>query len=72
MKNIFDIEVTEEVISRINNLNAASQPQWGRMRVGQMLAHCNVMYEMVYENKHKKPNALLRFIFKIICKKDGG
>lgn len=69
MKNIFDAKVSEEVINRVNTLNAASQPQWGKMSVGQMLAHCSVMYEMVYEDKHKKPNAFLKFILKTFVKK---
>lgn len=69
MKNIFKPEVTEEVIGRINHLNSNSRPQWGKMGVAQMLAHCSVMYEMVYEEKHKKPNPLLKFILKTFVKK---
>lgn len=69
MKNIFDTKITEEVINRINKLNASSQPQWGKMSVGKMLAHCNVMYEMVYDNNHKKPNPFLKFILKTFVKK---
>lgn len=38
------------------------------MTVAQMLAHCNVSYEMVYENKHPRPNALFRFILKKLVK----
>ena len=33
-----------------------------------MLAHCNVIYEMVYEDKHRKPNVLMRFILKSFVK----
>ncbi|WP_224996419.1 DUF1569 domain-containing protein [Cesiribacter sp. SM1] len=68
MKNIFKPEVTDEVIGRINSLKPDSQPLWGKMSVAQMLAHCCVMYEMVYEDKHKKPNALMRFILKTFVK----
>lgn len=50
MKNIFDKDVSEEVITRINKLDSTTKPQWGRMNVAQMLAHCNVTYEMVYED----------------------
>ena len=56
MKNIFDPTVTDEIITRINQLKPDSQPLWGKMSVAQMLAHCNVTYETVYEDKHKKPN----------------
>jgi hypothetical protein len=69
MKNIFEPEVTDELISRINQLNANSRPLWGKMSVGQMLAHCNVLYEMEYEKKHKKPNVLMKFILKSFVKK---
>ncbi|AHM59449.1 hypothetical protein D770_05930 [Flammeovirgaceae bacterium 311] len=69
MKNIFEQTITDEVISRINSLNADSQPQWGKMSVAQMLAHCCVSYEMVYEDKHKKPNPFMRLILKSFVKK---
>jgi hypothetical protein len=68
MKNIFTSEVTSEVINRINHLDENSKPQWGKMNVGQMLAHCNVSYELVYDDTHKKPGAFLRFILKTLVK----
>lgn len=69
MKNIFTKEVTNEVIARINNLTSESQPKWGKMSVAQMLAHCSVTYEMVYTDKHPKPNAFTKFILKLFVKK---
>ena len=68
MKNIFSQADTAEIINRINKLTPNSQPIWGKMSVAQMLAHCNVTYEMVYENIHPKPNAFLRFILKMFVK----
>ena len=68
MKNIFDQKETHTVIERINQLEPAKQPKWGKMRVDQMLAHCNVTYEMVFEDKHPKPNALKRFMLKTFIK----
>jgi hypothetical protein len=68
MKNIFSSEVTGEVISRINNLTEQSQPTWGKMNVGQMLAHCNVSYEYVYDGIHKKPNPVMRFFLTKLVK----
>ena len=65
---IFDKQVADEVISRINNLKSSSQATWGKMSVSQMLAHCNVLYEMIFEDKHKKPNAFLRFLVKLLIK----
>ena len=68
MKNIFDPEVHEELINRINKLSPDTKAQWGKMSVDQMLAHCCVAYEMAYTNKHPKPNAFLRFLLKTFVK----
>lgn len=68
IKNIFDLSVTNEIINRINTLTPSSQPLWGKMSVGQMLAHCNVTYELVFDNIHKKPGAFKKFILKLLVK----
>jgi hypothetical protein len=68
LPNIFTKEVTDSIIQRINQLSPTIQPIWGKMSVGQMLAHCNVSYEMIYENIHPKPNAFLKFILKTLVK----
>jgi hypothetical protein len=69
LPNIFDKTVSENLIQRINLLNTNTQPKWGKMNVPQMLAHCNVTYEMAYENKHPKPNILMKAILKLFVKK---
>jgi len=69
MENIFDPAVTEKVIQRINQLRPNTQPLWGKMRVEQMLAHCNVAYETIYENKHPKPGGFKKFLLKAFIKK---
>lgn len=69
MKNIFTKEVTNELISRIEKLTAETQPIWGKMSIAQMLAHCCVTYEMVYTDKHPKPNAFAKFMMKVFVKK---
>lgn len=68
MKNIFLKNDSEEIINRINDLKTDSTAVWGSMSVAQMLAHCNVTYEMVYDNIHPKPNGLMRFILKSFIK----
>lgn len=69
MKNVFDKTVTAELIDRLNKLTPASKPLWGKMSVAQMLAHCNVPYEMVYEpERHRRPNVFVRFILKLLVK----
>jgi hypothetical protein len=68
LPNIFNKSVTDEMIARINKLKADTKPKWGKMSAPQMLAHCNVTYEMVYENKHPKPNFFMKFILKTFVK----
>ncbi|RYY71004.1 MAG: DUF1569 domain-containing protein [Chitinophagaceae bacterium] len=69
MKNIFDKEVTDEVIARINNLSTASTASWGKMNVAQMLAHCCVTYELIYEpHKHPEPNWLMKKVIQLFAK----
>lgn len=68
MKNIFDHQVTEEIVSRIEKLQPGSKPLWGKMSVAQMLAHCNVTYELIYDNKHKKPGFLKKLLLKLFVK----
>jgi hypothetical protein len=68
MKNIFHTTDSHEFINRINKLIPESKALWGKMNVTQMLAHCNVAYEMVYENIHPKPNLFVRTILKLLVK----
>lgn len=46
MKNLFEKDTTEEVITRIDTLQAATQRQWGKMDVAQMMAHCSAALDM--------------------------
>ena len=68
MKNIFEEETTKELINRINKLTPSTKPEWGKMTVAQMLAHCCVTYEMVFENKHPKPGGFAKFMLKLFVK----
>ncbi|SHL66221.1 DinB family protein [Flavobacterium saccharophilum] len=68
MKNVFSTADCNEFKNRINQLTPESKALWGKMNVAQMLAHCNVAYEMVYEGIHPKPNASLRLILKLLVK----
>lgn len=69
IKNIFTKAVTDEFIGRIENLTPQSKPLWGKMNVSQMLAHCSVSYEMVYEmDKFPKPGKFMKFIIQLLAK----
>jgi hypothetical protein len=65
-KSIFNQPEYSDITARISKLTAASQPLWGKMNVGQMLAHCNKVHEQALGKATvgKKPNFLLRFIIR--------
>ncbi|MEQ1552772.1 MAG: DUF1569 domain-containing protein [Ferruginibacter sp.] len=69
LPNIFNKEISDGIIERIKKLTFMSSPKWGVMTAAQMLAHCNVTYEMLYENIHPKPNFFMKFILKAFVKK---
>lgn len=45
MKNLFNQSDISEILARIDKLTSTSQSQWGKMNVGQMLAHLNAALE---------------------------
>jgi Protein of unknown function (DUF1569) len=69
LPNIFTKEVSEQVIARIEKLTPTTSHLRGKMSVDQMLAHCCVSYEHVYEpTKHPKPNFFMGLILKWFVK----
>jgi hypothetical protein len=46
MKNLFQKDATDEVISRLDSLQPASPRQWGKMDAAQMMAHCSAALDM--------------------------
>jgi hypothetical protein len=68
MKNVFNETDSKELVNRINLLSPGTPALWGKMTVDQMLAHCNVTYELVYDNKHPKPNPVKKFLLKAFVK----
>jgi hypothetical protein len=38
------------------------------MNVAQMMAHCNVAYELVYTDRHPKPKGFQKFMIKLFAK----
>lgn len=51
MQNIFEAGVVAELTKRIERLTPTTTPQWGKMTVDQMLAHCCVTYEMLHDKR---------------------
>ncbi len=68
LPNIFSTAVSETMIKRIERLQGDTPAKWGKMSADQMLAHCNVTYELALEDKHPKPNAFTVFMMKLFVK----
>jgi hypothetical protein len=58
MKNLFEREAADEVISRIDQLQPAVQRQWGKMDVAQMMAHCSAALDLA-SGKLKLPRIFI-------------
>jgi Protein of unknown function (DUF1569) len=70
LPNIFDPSVSASIIQRIEKLTPQTKSIWGKMSVSQMLAHCNVSYEYVYEpEKYKPASGFMKLILKLLVKK---
>ncbi len=54
MKTIFDTETANELIARINSLQADDTARWGKMNAWQMLKHCTMSEEMYQGKKSYK------------------
>jgi hypothetical protein len=50
MKSIFNKEIREEIINRINSLTPESKAVWGKMTVAQMVRHCSLCEEYYHSN----------------------
>ena len=68
LPNVFSKTVADQLVQRIQQLRPDTQAQWGKMSVGQMMAHCSVTYEMLYTDKHPAPNGFIKFMLKLLVK----
>jgi hypothetical protein len=62
MKTIFDSKTSDELIQRINNLQAGHTAVWGKMNLYQMLKHCNMSEEM-FQGKTNYKRLLIGRLF---------
>jgi hypothetical protein len=67
VKNLFDPAVKKEIIERFNRLTPESKPLWGKMNVGQMMAHCQVPIG-VADGTHKLKRTFIGRIFGPLAK----
>jgi Protein of unknown function (DUF1569) len=68
MKNLFEPADVNGIRERMAHLRPDSQRQWGKMNVGQMLAHCSAAIGMA-EGKVNPPRILLGRLLGPLAKK---
>jgi hypothetical protein len=69
LPSIFDKNVHDSFIQRIEKLTHESKANWGKMNVSQMLAHLNVSYDLAYERIVPKYNFIMKILLKTVVKK---
>jgi hypothetical protein len=59
----------KKIVARINALTPESRPVWGKMSVGQMLAHLCVTNDMVYDLTYPPIGKFKQFLHTLFIKK---
>ena len=62
VKNLFEPAVKQDIIDRINKLTPESKALWGKMNVGQMLAHCQMPIGVAEGTHQLKRNLFARIV----------
>jgi hypothetical protein len=62
VKNLFDAAVKQEILKRLDKLTPQSKALWGKMKVSQMLAHCQMPLGVATGKHTLKRNFLLSLI----------
>lgn len=68
MESIFDKSTLASYKTRIEQLTPESQPDWGKMSVSEMLAHCSLVFEYNNGQRQAKVNPIMRFLLKRMMK----
>lgn len=69
MKSIINKDSNIQIIERINKLTPSTQPQWGKMDVARMLAHCIVGLKIAFGEIKPKSNFFMKLMGKFFKKK---
>lgn len=68
LPSIFNKEVSDSLILRLEKLKFDSTPLWGKMNTSQILAHLNVTYDLANGKKSSNSNFIVKFIVKTFIK----
>jgi len=66
--DLYDDDTFAEVLERIGRLTEESQPEWGQMTVGQMLAHCAEVQDVTNGKKLRGSSFLVKLMGPMIKK----
>jgi len=69
MKTIFEYNIAENFVERIETLTPKSNAKWGKMNVSQMLKHCSDVSKITFGDKKLKRPFISKLIGKMILKK---
>jgi len=68
MKSLFNENDNQEIIKRVDNLTPGKNPEWGKMKVAQMLHHCSLTLESCF-GEIKPKRVLIGILFGNMIKK---
>ena len=68
MVTLFDAAANEEVLSRVEKLQPSLRPNWGKLKIEEMLAHLNLSFEVNFGRMELK-RSLMGVFFRGISKK---
>ncbi len=68
LPSIFNEEVVQNHLTRLEKLTPATAPQWGKMNVSQMLAHLNVPYKIENGSMKSSPSFFAKLMLKLFVK----
>ena len=67
-KNLFIKESAEQIINRAKELQSDSEAAWGKMNVTEMLLHCNLCNEQIFEGgSFVKRTTVKQYLLRILA-----
>ncbi|HFK5573086.1 DUF1569 domain-containing protein [Elizabethkingia anophelis] len=68
IKNLLKEEASDSIITRVKNLSAAHQPQWGGMTASEMLLHCNSCNRQILEeSRGNKKTTIKQYLLRVLA-----
>jgi len=68
LPSVFEQKASQDLLARLEQITAQSQPKWGAMDSAKLLAHLNVTYDLAYERIPNKLNFFMKLMMKLFVK----